>query len=70
MFWNKTNFITRSLPYYDGLVNKINCHYVWKCNEKHIFEHYLKNIGRNHLDWNWLFFTKKVSNKSSNTNGY
>lgn len=50
MFWNKTNFITRSLPFYDALVNKINCHYVWKCNEKHIFEHYLKNIGRNHLE--------------------
>lgn len=50
MFWKKTNFITKSLPLYDVFVNKINCHYVWKCNEKHIFLHYEKNIGRNHLE--------------------
>lgn len=50
MFWNRKNIVTKILPFYDKIVNDINCKYIWKCNKENIFKLYKKNIKKNHLE--------------------
>lgn len=50
LFWKNINTPTRILKHYDKIVNKLNCNYVWKCNEKNIKDLYKNNISKNHLE--------------------
>ena len=50
MFWKNRNIVTKSLKFYDYLVNDINCKYAWRCHKDNIFENYKKNIRNNHLE--------------------
>ena len=49
-FWRKNNIVSKNLDYYDLFVNKINCKYVWKCNEKNIYNLYTNNIQKHHIE--------------------
>ena len=42
--------MSKYLNIYDLLVNKINCKYVWKCDQRYIIDNYEKNIKNNHLE--------------------
>jgi hypothetical protein len=50
MFWRNKNIVTKSLKFYDYLVNDINCTYAWRCHKSNIFENYKNNIKTNHLE--------------------
>lgn len=49
-FWNKSNFISKSLQVYDVFVNEINCKYIWSCDKSKIFNLYKKNVRPNHVE--------------------
>ena len=49
-FWNRSNFVSRTLQYYDVAVNEINCKFAWNCSKKNIENMYKKNIRKNHLE--------------------
>ena len=50
MFWRNRNIVTKSLKFYDFMVNDINCRYAWRCHKDNIFENYKLNIRNNHLE--------------------
>ena len=50
MFWRNRNIVTKSLKFYDFMVNDINCRYAWRCHKKNIFENYRNNIKTHHLE--------------------
>lgn len=49
-FWNRSNFISKSLQLYDVFVNEINCKYIWSCDKSKIFNLYQKNVRPNHVE--------------------
>lgn len=49
-FWRRNNIVSKNLDYYDFFVNKINCKYVWQCNEKNIYQLYTNNIQKHHIE--------------------
>jgi phospholipid N-methyltransferase len=69
LFWNKKNIVSKYLNIYDLLVNKINCKYVWKCDQRYIIDNYKKNIKNNHLEIGpgTGYFLKNIKN-TKNTN--
>ena len=49
-FWNKKNIISGNMFFYDLLVNKLNCKYIWRCNYNIINSLYDRNISKHHLE--------------------
>ena len=49
-FWRANNVVTRTLKYYDYLVNEINCKYVWRCEPQNIINMYRQHCSSSHLE--------------------
>ena len=49
-FWKNKKINNLIFNNYDYFVNKINCKYVWKCDQRHIKKLYANNITNKHLE--------------------
>ena len=49
-FWKNKKINNLIFNNYDYFVNKINCKYVWKCDQRYIKKLYANNITNNHLE--------------------
>lgn len=50
LFWKNFKINKLLLNNYDYFVNKLNCNYVWGCNQKVIKNLYKNNLGKNHIE--------------------